>query len=86
MRVSVQLRFDNAGGARWVRSVYLSPESREVVVPVDHLLPAERPITRPPSESASTFLFVVDLTNASPGAQGRFEISDLRLATTSPAR
>ncbi len=82
MRVSVQLRFDSAGGARWVHSVYLSPESRQVVVPLDRLLPADQPTARPSSELASTLLFVVDLTNASPGGQGRFEISDLRLASS----
>ena len=70
-----------AGGARWVHSVYLSPDSRQVVVPVDRLLPADRPSPPPPFESASSLLFVVDLTNASPGGQGRFEISDLRLAS-----
>lgn len=83
MRVSVQLRFESAGGARWVHSVYLSPQPREVVVPVDRLLPADRPIPRPPSEQATSLLFVVDLTNASPGQQGRFEISGLRLASSS---
>jgi hypothetical protein len=81
MRVSVQLRFESAGGARWRHSVYLSPESRQVVVPLDRLLPADQPITRPASELATSLLFVVDLTNAAPGARGTFEISDLRLAT-----
>ena len=86
MRVSVQLRFDRAGGARWVHSVYLSSESRQVVVPVDRLLPADQPSQAPPFDSASSILFVVDLTNASPGGQGRFEISDLRLASALPPR
>jgi hypothetical protein len=83
MRVSVQVRFDSAGGARWVHSVYLSSESRQIVVPVDRLLPADRPTQAPPFGSASSVLFVVDLTNASPGSEGLFEISDLRLATLS---
>jgi hypothetical protein len=88
MRVSVQARFDSAGGSRWIRSVYLSPESREVVVPLERLIPADVPRDRqaPPFASASSLLFVVDLTNASPGARGRFEISDLRLATAPPTR
>jgi hypothetical protein len=84
MRLSVQLRFDSAGGARWVHSVYLSPEPREVVVSLDQLLPADRPIARPRSDLATSLLFVVDLTNAAPGGQGRFEISDLRLASVHP--
>jgi len=83
MRVSVQLRFEGAGGARWGHSVYLSPEPREVVVSVDGLLPADQPMPMPPTESATSLLFVVDLTNALPGSQGRFEISNLRLASLS---
>ena len=86
MRISVQARFNIDGGARWAHSVYLSPDSRQVVVPVDRLLPADRPSPPPPFESASSLLFVVDLTNASPGGQGRFEISDLKLASTLPSR
>ncbi len=82
MRVSVQLRFESAGGARWRHSVYLSPESRQVVVPLYRLLPADEPTARPPVELATSLLFVVDLTNALPGAQGSFEISDLRLASS----
>jgi hypothetical protein len=82
MRVSVQLRFESVGGARWRHSVYLSPESRQIIVPLDRLLPADQPTTRPASELATSLLFVVDLTNAAPGTRGGFEISDLRLATT----
>jgi hypothetical protein len=80
MRVSVQLRFENPAGARWVHSVYLSPEAREIVVPVEQLRPADAPQRRPPAESASSVLFVVDLTNASPGSRGWFEVSALTLA------
>ena len=80
MRISVQLRFEHAGGARWVRSVYLSPDPREIVVPIDRLLGADRPGAIPSVETASSALFVVDLTNARPGAEGKFEISNLRLA------
>ena len=71
MRVSVQLRFESAGGARWGHSVYLSPESRQIVVPFDRLLPADRPTGADlPPTVATSLLFVVDLTNAAPGAQG----------------
>jgi hypothetical protein len=79
MRVSVQLRFDSVGGARWAHSVYLSPESRPVVVPLDRLVAADGIAQPPPFESVSSLLFVVDLTNAAPGAGGWFEISDLTL-------
>jgi hypothetical protein len=33
----------------------------------------------PPAASASSLLFVIDLTNAQPGAAGEFEIRNLRL-------
>ena len=79
MRVSVQLRF--ASGARWIHSVYLSPDERRVVVPVDRLLPAEPTAVRPDFRSASSLLFVVDLTNAVPGQSGRFEIANLALTS-----
>ena len=88
MRISVQARFDRAGGSRWIHSVYLSPESRQIVVPLERLVPADSPRDRqaPSFDSVSSLLFVVDLTNASPGGQGRFEISDLRLATAPQTR
>jgi hypothetical protein len=88
MRISVQARFDRAGGSRWIHSIYLSPESRQIVVPLERLVPADPPLDRPaPSfDSISSLLFVVDLTNAVPGGQGRFEISDLRLAAASQIR
>jgi hypothetical protein len=78
MRVSVQLRFESAGGARWARSVYLAPGSHEVSIPVAELLPADNIATRPASNLATSLLFVVDLTNASPGQRGSFAVSDLQ--------
>lgn len=80
MRVSVQLRFNGLGGARWVRSVYLSPEERRIVVPFTEMTPAERSSAAPDFSTASSLLFVVDLTNAAPGQSGRFEISQPALA------
>ena len=86
MRVSVQLRVEQSGGARWIRSVYLTPEPRQIVVPIDQLLPADAQAAQvpkpPPFTAASSVFFVVDLTNAAPGARGRFGISDLRLANS----
>jgi hypothetical protein len=90
MRVSVQLRVEQAGGARWMRSVYLTPEPRQIVVPIDQLLPADVQAAQvpqpPPFPAASSVLFVVDLTNAAPGTRGRFGISDLRLASSDQSR
>jgi hypothetical protein len=80
LRVSVQLRFEAAGGARWGHSVYLSPDAREVVVPLDRLAALDRPGRPLPKVGATSVLFVVDLTNAAPGSEGEFEISALRLA------
>jgi hypothetical protein len=79
MRVSVQLRFDSAGGSRWRRSVYLSDTPSRIVVPTSRLVAADRPGSLPPASSASSLLFVVDLTNAKPGAKGAFEISNIQL-------
>jgi hypothetical protein len=81
MRISVQLRFDSPGGARWTHSVYVSPERKRIVVPIDRLLPAalDADSRIPNPQSTSTILFVVDLTNARPGQEGRFAISDLTL-------
>jgi hypothetical protein len=78
MRVSVQLRFDSLGGARWRRSVYVAPGGRQIAVPFALLLPADgRHSARPPLQSASSVLFVIDLVNAKPGASGSLEISRL---------
>lgn len=76
MRVSVQLRFDDG---RWVRSVYLSPDERDVEIVLKDLRPAEPTASPlPPLSAARSILFVVDLVNARPGDAGAFTISDLR--------
>jgi len=78
MRVSVQLRFPEEEG-RWVKSVYLDQQTRDVVVHVTSLKPAERSGGAMPSPStARSLLFVVDLVNSRPGDRGEFQISDLR--------
>jgi hypothetical protein len=76
MRISVQLRF--AGGERWVHSVYVEPDARRVIVPLSSFVFADggAPI-RPEFRNAASLLFVVDLTNAQPGAAGTVRISDL---------
>ena len=79
MRVSVQLRFGDQGATRWTRSVYVSPESRRLTVPFAEFVLADGDRSLLPSSSASSILFVVDLTNARPGASGSFEIANLSL-------
>jgi hypothetical protein len=83
MRVSVQLRFDNSGGARWLHSVYFSPDVRRSVITVDRFLAAEGSPSRPDFSAATSLLFVVDLTNERPGGQGRFEVSKIVLGRAS---
>jgi hypothetical protein len=81
MRVSVQLRVDTLGGARWGHSVYVSPEPTLITVPLNQFVPLDGVPSPPQLSSASSILFVVDLTNASPGGEGRFEISQLQLGS-----
>jgi hypothetical protein len=80
MRVSVQFRFPGSE-QRWIKSVYLDAQPRTIVVPVGEMVPAERQAgaVRPDPSAARSLLFVVDLTNASPGSQGSFTISSVRL-------
>lgn len=80
MRVSVQLRFAADGGERWMRSVYLDSRAREIVVPLARLRPAEGAGPRPPLDRATSLLFVVDLTNARPGAKGTLTLGDVGFA------
>lgn len=77
MRVSVQLRFPGDGQARWIRSVYLDQSERELVIPLDRLRPADASGPRPPLSRSGSLLFVVDLTNAKPGAEGEFEVREV---------
>jgi hypothetical protein len=84
MRVSVQLRFP-AEGERWVKSVYLDRQPRDLVVRIADMAPAERPDSQLPDVTrASSILFVVDLTNATPGGRGGFRISGLRTVEQAP--
>jgi hypothetical protein len=79
MRLSVQLRFPDTE-RRWVKSVYLDRAPRTVAVPVGEMRPAEADFEGMPDPStARSLLFVVDLTNASPGAHGSFTVSNVRL-------
>ncbi len=80
-RVSVQLRFPAGGGERWGSSVYLDATAREFGVAVDRMRPLDRQSGPPPDPaSASSVLFVVDLTNARPGDANAFTVRDVRLA------
>lgn len=81
-RVSVQLRY-GGGGERWGQSVYLDEEPRDVMVPVAGMRPADHQTgPAPPATSATSLLFVVDLTNALPGAANTIRISRVGFAPT----
>jgi hypothetical protein len=77
MRVSVQLRFP-PDDRRWVRSVYLDPDERRIDIPVGEMAssePSGGPM--PAARTVRSLLFVVDLVNATPGAEGAFTITDV---------
>ena len=78
MRVSVQLRFA-PDDSRWITSVYLDNEEREIVIPLEKMtLAGGGAPGMPPTASARSILFVVDLVNARPGETGSFTVSGLR--------
>jgi hypothetical protein len=77
-RASVQLRYPNGGGERWVRSIYLDSQPRAINVSLDDMVPADRQTgPAPDPSSATSLLFVVDLTNALPGAANTIRITSL---------
>jgi hypothetical protein len=59
--------------------VYVDPAERDVRVPVSSLRPMDPAGSpgRPSIAKAATLLFVVDLTNAAPGAEGRLTLTDV---------
>jgi hypothetical protein len=78
MRVSVQLRL-SGNGARWQRSVAMSPSSREVSVAVRELTPLDaEPGTPLDLGAVDAILIVVDTVNTAPGSSGEVWISELR--------
>ena len=79
MRVSAQVRFAEDGNRRWRKSFYVDGQHKEVLLPLASLRPADGPGPQPPATRATSILFVVDLTNAVPGSDGSFTISDLSL-------
>jgi hypothetical protein len=79
MRLSVQARYPRTGD-RWVRSIYLDEQPRDVVLPFAAFVPVTP--NSPPFDPtlADTVLFVVDTLNTAPGTSGVVTISDLRTA------
>jgi len=77
MRISIQARHPGSG-ERWQKSVYLDSRISEAIVPFTEMTPVGTSGAFDPSRS-DTLMFVVDLTNANPGATGEFTIHDLRI-------
>jgi hypothetical protein len=80
MRLSVQLRFSETADSRWGRSIYLDQNDREIQITLGRLRPYGSGRARPLVSRATSVLFVIDLTNASPGSQGTFTLRNVRLA------
>ena len=79
MRISVQARRP-APGERWQRSIYLDDQPREIIVPFSQMTPAGAATSfKFNPEEIDTVLFVADTTNALPGSEGRFTLSELRV-------
>jgi hypothetical protein len=84
MRMSAQLRFGQDREQRWTRSVYLDSTERDARISLTKLRHAAEsrtapPPARPPVSRATSLLFVVDLTNGVPGAQGNLTLRDVGL-------
>ena len=70
MRLSLQLRFAQDGGARWGRSVYVEDNACTGRVSVAALRRIDGPPVMPSLGRATSLLLVADLVNAQPGASG----------------
>ena len=82
MRVSVQVRANTAvaGSQRWARSVFADTSEVERRIRFDEMSPVGKTATgRPARDEVRSILFVVDTTNASPGASGRIWLGQVRL-------
>jgi hypothetical protein len=80
-RMSVQIRYRDGAGERWVKSVYLDSNPRHIVVALQEMRPADHHARPAPDPStAASLLFVVDLTNARPGDANTIRIGDVRVA------
>jgi hypothetical protein len=80
MRLSVQVRLvEGTAERRWQRSVYLSPEAREVTIPFADMREAGTGARRPfdPARIHS-LLFVIDSVNTPPGGGGVVWVEGLR--------
>jgi hypothetical protein len=80
MRLSVQVRLVEGGGdRRWQRSVYLSPEARDLTIRFADMRLAGTGAREPFAPARiHSLLFVVDTVNARPGDRGVAWVEGLR--------
>ena len=80
-RISVQLRDSKATeDLRWVRSVYVDTEPREVSIRLQDMLPVAESSPWPPQAGEPVALmFVVDTLNTAPATSGVLWIDNIRL-------
>ncbi|HXE79982.1 MAG TPA: hypothetical protein VNK41_04470 [Vicinamibacterales bacterium] len=84
MRLSVQVR-EPLKGRRWIRSVVLFPDAREITVRLDDMnVPEPELAGKPPRRELASILFVVDTTHTVPGTSGWVAIQDVRLEREAP--
>ena len=79
MRISVQIRLSGSG-ARWLRSLAMSPSPSKFSVAVRELTPVDaQPGTPLDLSGVDAILIVIDTVNTTPGSAGEVWISDLRV-------
>lgn len=78
-RVSVQLRTD--AGLRWLKSVYVSKDQRQIFLGIDTFRPVDQAPEHVDTSRVTSVLIVVDLTNASPGRSGAVRVFRAGLST-----
>ncbi len=80
MRISVQLRSDEAVPDRWERSVYVDRFDHDRTVLLDDMTPVGATRSeKPPLDRVRAVLFVVDLTHTKPDTTGQVWIRDVTL-------
>tara|TARA_B100000959_G_C14901587_1_gene591165 strand:- start:720 stop:1313 length:594 start_codon:yes stop_codon:yes gene_type:complete len=80
-RVSVQLRDSKAGeDVRWVRSVYVDTEPREVLIRLQDMRPVAESSPWPPqADEPVALMFVVDTLNTAPATSGVLWIDNIQI-------
>jgi hypothetical protein len=80
-RVSVQLRDSKASeDVRWIRSVYVDTEPREILIRLQDMRPIADSSPWPPqADEPVALMFVIDTLNTAPATSGVIWIDDIRI-------